>query len=144
MSFSMLILCTQEMVDFGKMIISYETPSQSAQTHSHHIMSCRSSRKNLEEELMKVNNQIAELNSEAKVTAVQQQEIFFSLLSNNYHYMTDDSVLYFIKPNITLSKGCSTDRTFEVTLSKFPQARAMFLGFSLRKCWIIIFLGTII
>ena len=43
-------------------------------THTHPIMSCRNSRKKLEEELMGVNNQIAELNSEAKETAVQQLE----------------------------------------------------------------------
>jgi E3 ubiquitin-protein ligase BRE1 len=37
-------------------------------------MSCRNSPKKLDEELMKVNNQIAELNSEARETAVQQLE----------------------------------------------------------------------
>jgi len=37
-------------------------------------MSCRSSRKKLEAELMQVNNQIAELNSEGRKTAVQQLE----------------------------------------------------------------------
>jgi len=42
--------------------------------YTHPIISCRSSRKKLEEELMEVNNQIAELNSEAKETAVQQLE----------------------------------------------------------------------
>jgi len=42
--------------------------------HTHPIMSCRSSRKKLEEELMEVNNQIAQLNSKAKDTIVQQLE----------------------------------------------------------------------
>ena len=42
--------------------------------HTHPIMSCRSSRKKLEEELMEVNNQIVQMNSKAKDTTIQQFE----------------------------------------------------------------------
>lgn len=58
------------MVDFRELIILYEMHSQLAQL----VLSCRISRKKLEDELRELNSQIAELNSETGETAVQKLE----------------------------------------------------------------------
>lgn len=63
------------MVDIREMIILYEMHSILAQlVLIYPIMSCRISRKKLEDELRELNSQIAELNSETGETAVQKLE----------------------------------------------------------------------